>query len=295
MFLECRREVMDRLTLVMSVVQELFPWCQMYYESVHHSRNSLYARCGHDLLANCYSHRKPQWSSESACRDIVHGRGNCWQSVEKPSTIKYQTGTGLVCEVEWIGQHLQLLCSPCSFSDLCCWIKAKVRESVHTPSLSQLSYPVGLKLSVGWRTWVSLGESSSHSPWESFWVTTGPVPWTWLPSWMSLTVHPVFSASPSHSLSIDCIICSACESCWEGHKQVCLDPGQMDYSPKSKCNRFSISLHPCFGKVSVEWTMFLDTFLHWHQQSVWGFAPSTCGQYHWMRGIGIYIFTHNLY
>ena len=29
-----------------------------------------------------------------------------------------------------------------------------------------------------------------------------------------------------------------------------------------KSKRFSISLHPCLGKVFVEWTMFLDTFLH---------------------------------
>ena len=31
---------------------------------------------------------------------------------------------------------------------------------------------------------------------------------------------------------------------------------------EGKSNRFSVSLHPSFGKVFVEWTMFLDTFLH---------------------------------
>ena len=87
------------------------------------------------------------------------------------------------------------------------------KESAHTVSLSQLSYPTGQKWSVSWTILVSQGESSCW-PWQSFWVMTGLLPLTWHPysrcHWLSIQVdlhlYPYFSCSLSIDWVISCLV-----------------------------------------------------------------------------------------
>jgi len=46
---------------------------------------------------------------------------------------------------------------------------------------------------------------------------------------------------------------------------VCPDQGQRGFFPQpfeDKFNSFSVSLHPCFGKIFVKWTVILDALFH---------------------------------
>ena len=112
---------MDEATLVMSVVQELCPWCQMY-----HIRSNLYITAGVLCTPDVVMILRRAALAIEDHSDLLRVPaetlyiaqvtvGNLLPSltlfplhhVEQPSTINHQTGAGLVSEVKWIGQHLQ--------------------------------------------------------------------------------------------------------------------------------------------------------------------------------------------
>ena len=116
---------------------------------------------------------------------------------------------------------------------------------------------------------MSLGESSARWPWNSSVRWQGIYLELHLHSrchWLSIQLYLYFPPYFSCFLSIYCIISSARES-WIllRRTQWCFDCGRSGcfLEPfQAKFNHFRISLHPSFSKVFVEWTMFLDSYLH---------------------------------
>ena len=169
----------------------------------------------------------------------------------------------------------------CSSSGTGKWLLKKSiwgKESAHTVSLSQLSYPAGQKWSDCWTILVSQGESSSCWPWKSFGVMTGLLPSTWHPlysrcHWLSIQVdlhlYPYFSCS----LSIDWVTSCACEpvekdtsnSLCRIYWLVLLKPKMVQGEVCPNIDKFKclcISLHQCLEQVCVNWSMFTDVLCH---------------------------------
>ena len=149
----------------------------------------------------------------------------------------------------------------CSSSGTGKWLLKKSifgKESAHTVSLSQLSYPAGQKWSVSWTILVSQGESSCW-PWKSFWVMTGLLPLTWHPysrcHWLSIQVdlhlYPYFSFSLSID-SVDYIGLFSWNLKWFEEKSAL------------KWASLNASASHCISVLSrcVKWSMFTDVFLH---------------------------------
>ena len=146
-----------------------------------------------------------------------------------------------------------LPCLPCSSSDLCYWTGIMGRESAHTVSLSQLSFPAGQKndQSVEQLHWVkvnlilvTVGIFLSDDRAFYLWLDIH-AQCHWLSIQLDLHFHPYFSCS----LSIDWVTSCACESRWERHEQLLVS-------------------------IAVKWHVLLNSFFIAPCKFLWGSFPA---------------------